>query len=161
MNHFIREIQENDNAAVAAIIRSVLEEHGINKPGTAYYDDSLQYMSGFYCTPRSTYLVGMDGDTIVGGAGVYPTAGLPDGTSELVKMYLLPEARGKGWGKALIGKCIAFAREKGYTSMYLETMPELEAAVQIYQRMGFTLLPHALGRSGHYFCTIHMIKEIG
>lgn len=161
MSDHIRVIQPEDDAAIAAVIRSVLEEHGANRPGTAYFDDSLQHMTKFYRTDTSTYFVCLVAGKIIGGAGVYPTAGLPQGTCELVKMYLLPEARGKGWGKALIGKCIELAREKGYTSMYLETMPELEAAVHIYDRMGFTRLPHALGNSGHYFCTIHMIKEIG
>lgn len=161
MSDYIRVIQQEDDAAVAAVIRSVLEEHGVNRPGTAYFDKSLECMTEFYRTGNSIYLVALVDGKIVGGAGVYPTAGLPAHTCELVKMYLLQEARGKGLGKALITECIAFAQQLGYTAMYLETMPELQAAVQIYDRLGFTKLPHALGNSGHYFCTIHMLKEIG
>ena len=39
---------------------------------------------------------------MVGGGGIYPTKGLPEKTCELVKMYLLPVARGKGVGKMII-----------------------------------------------------------
>jgi putative acetyltransferase len=161
METIIREIQKEDDPFIAAVIRSVLEEHGVNRPGTAYFDKSLQHMSDFYRVKNGTYLICLADGKIAGGAGVYPTEGLPPGTCELVKMYLLRGARGKGLGKALIKKCMDFARQKGYTGMYLETMPELQAAVRVYQQLGFTLLPHALGNTGHFACTIRMIREIG
>lgn len=160
METIIREIQPADNRLIASVIRSVLEEHGVNRPGTAYFDESLNCMSDFYRAANSTYLVALDNGKLVGGAGAYPTEGLPPGICELVKMYLLPQARGRGLGKALIEKCISFARQKVYTHMYLETMPELQAAVKVYEMLGFALLPHALGNTGHFACTIRMIRDI-
>ncbi|HSH68009.1 MAG TPA: GNAT family N-acetyltransferase, partial [Bacteroidia bacterium] len=97
---------------------------------------------------------------IIGGGGVFPTDGLPEDTCELVKMYILKEARGMGIGKQLISECITFAKEKGYTKMYLETMNELKKAVHMYEKTGFTLLSGALGNTGHYACTIRMIKSL-
>ncbi|HLP20627.1 MAG TPA: GNAT family N-acetyltransferase, partial [Chitinophagales bacterium] len=79
---------------------------------------------------------------------------------ELVKMYLLPDARGKGLGRALLEACFDFARQSGYQKVYLETMPELKAAVRIYEKLGFSLLPAALGNSGHYSCSIHMLRDL-
>lgn len=160
MEIVIREIQPADDPVIATVIRTVLEEYGVNRPGTAYFDDSLNHMSEFYRVENSTYLVCLADGKIIGGAGVYPTEGLRAGTCELVKMYLLPEARGRGWGKALIEECIDFARQKDYTCMYLETMPELKAAVRVYEKLGFTLLPHALGNTGHFACTIRMSRRI-
>lgn len=154
----IRPIKPEDNAAIEKVIKTVLEEHGVNRPGTAYYDDSLNAMYEFYTQPGSIYYVGEYGGKIIGGAGVYPTPGLPTGTCEFVKLYILPEGRGKGWGKAFMEQCTRFAVENGYTQAYLETMPELGKAVHLYQKMGFHLLDGPLGQTGHFACTIRMLK---
>jgi putative acetyltransferase len=156
----VNTIAEEDNRAICSIIKSVFEEHGINRPGTAYYDEALHSLSSAFAIPGSIYLIAKLDGVICGGAGVYPTDGLPHNTCELVKMYLLPEARGKGVGKILIERCIDFARNNGYKKMYLETMPELQKAVRIYERLGFVLLPAPMGNSGHYSCSIHMLKDI-
>lgn len=160
MEFCIRAIKKKDNAEIERIIRFVLTEHGLNKPGTAYYDDSLQYMYEFHTTAHSTYFIVENEQGMIGGGGVYPTAGLAADTCELVKMYLLPEARGYGIGKALIDQCIAFAQQKGYKKMYLETMDELKKAVQLYEQKGFHLLTCGLGNTGHYACGIKMMKEL-
>ena len=156
----IRKIDKKDDEVIREVIKSVLVEFGVNRRGTAYYDDSLNYMTEFYSKPKSIYYIGLVEEKIMGGAGVYPTEGLPADTCELVKMYLLPEARGKGLGKALIEQCIAFAKEKGYKKMYLETMPELQRAVMTYEGFGFNLLDGPIGNTGHFACTIRMIKDI-
>jgi putative acetyltransferase len=156
----IQPITAADNEAICTIIKSVFEEHGINRPGTAYFDESLHYLSDVFSIAKSRYFIARVDGQILGGAGIYPTDGLPADTCELVKMYLLPDARGKGTGKALIEQCVQFAKQAGYTKIYLETMPELKKAVRIYERLGFELLPGAIGNSGHYACSIHMIKDI-
>jgi len=74
-------------------------------------------MSRQYIGQNSIYYVSIQEDKVVGGAGIYPTEGLPFSTCELVKMYLLPQARGKGIGKALIELCLEFAFSKGYKSV--------------------------------------------
>lgn len=156
----IERIKPLDNAGIEQVIKSVLEEHGVNKPGTAYFDDSLKDMYSFYTVPNSAYFIAHVNGKLVGGAGIYPTAGLPTGICELVKMYLLPEARGKGYGKLLIDTCIDFAKGTGYQNIYLETMNELSNAIGMYQKSGFKLLTAPLGNSGHFACTIRMLKEI-
>jgi putative acetyltransferase len=156
----IRKITREDNPEIERIIKSVLTEHGVNKPGTAYFDESLRNMYEFYSGANSIYFVARYENRIVGGGGVYPTEGLPADTCELVKMYLLPEIRGKGIGKSLLTNCIEFAKREGYTKMYLETMNELKQAVSMYEKTGFVLLSGAMGNTGHFACTIRMIKEL-
>lgn len=157
----IRSIQPGDNAALATIIRSVLEEFGANKPGTVYYDRETDHLYELFShTPRSIYqVVEIEGE-IAGGAGVFPTPALPEGTCELVKMYLLPQARGKGIGKALIERAFELAKQLGYRRMYLETMPELRTAIGMYEKMGFTYLSQPMGCSGHNGCDIWMEREL-
>jgi putative acetyltransferase len=91
---------------------------------------------------------------------VYPTEGLPDGYCELVKLYLHAGARGKGIGKKLLTICFSSAQLAGYTHMYLETMPELNAAIFVYEQTGFTYLTHPLGNSGHHYCSVRMVKKL-
>ena len=45
-------------------------------------------------TKNSVYYVAQYQDLILGGGGIFPSDGLPYDTCELVKMYLVPEARG-------------------------------------------------------------------
>ena len=157
----IRPIQSEDNIALAQIIRKVLEEFGANHPGTVYFDDSTDHLFEFFkATPLSQYLVAEKDGKIMGGAGIFPTEGLPKHTCELVKMYLLPEARGNGLGKQMINLCMELAKEKGFERMYLETMPELKKAIDIYEKFGFTFLNGPMGNSGHTGCDICMLKVL-
>jgi putative acetyltransferase len=160
MTFQIRTILPQDNPALARVVRQSLKEFGADKPGTVYYDDATDELSQVFQAPGSIYYVALLEGQVIGGAGVYPTEGLPAGTAELVKMYLLPQARGKGYARILIDKCFAFAQQYGYEQLYLETMPELAHAVRIYEKLGFTSLSAPLGNSGHYYCTIWMQKAV-
>lgn len=157
----IRPILPADNAAIASIIRSSLEEFGANKLGTVYFDESTDHLFElFSSTKGSTYFIALQGNTVVGGAGIYPTEGLPSGTCELVKMYLAKQVRNIGLGKMMIDRCIEAARQLGYQKIYLETMPELRKAVSVYEKFGFGYLSSPLGNSGHNGCDIWMLKTI-
>jgi putative acetyltransferase len=156
----IRTIREADNRALAKIIRDALTEFGANKPGTVYFDETTDQLSKVFTAKGSIYFVAELDGQIVGGGGVYPTANLPDGTCELVKLYLSSKVRGRGLGKLLLEKCIAAARELGYKKIYLETMPELTIAIPMYEKLGFTYLQAAQGSSGHTGCDVWMIKNL-
>ncbi len=157
----IRPISLADNAAIANIIRRSLEEFGANHPGTVYYDDSTDHLFElFQSTPLRAYFIAEKGGAVIGGAGIFPTEGLPEGTCELVKMYLSPAARGLGLGRMMISKCMELAVEKGFTHMYLETMPELRKAVSVYEKFGFEYLKGPMGNTGHSGCDIWMIRKL-
>ncbi len=157
----IRPIQENDNTDLAIIIRNALAEFGANKPGTVFFDPTTDELYELFQTAGSFYFVAEDEDgQLLGGGGIFPTEGLPDGTCELVKMYLTKNARGKGLGKLMIEHCLAWAKENGYTQVYLETMPELKQALKVYELFGFEYLDGPLGNSGHFGCDRWMLKKM-
>ena len=79
---------------------------------------------------------------------------------ELVKYYVLAGERGLGIGKKLMELCIEKARQFGYNSLYLETVPELRDAIRIYEKAGFEHISKAMGNSGHFFCNIWMLKDL-
>lgn len=157
----IRSIRQSDNPALAKIIRATLTEFGADHPGTVYYDASTDTLFELFQKPRSVYYVAETEDgKIVGGGGIFPTEGLPENTCELVKMYLLPEERGKGLGGLIIEKCLQTAKEYGFAQVYIESMPELEQALKVYERFGFNYLSAPLGNSGHFGCELWMIRAL-
>ncbi len=160
MNISIRPIQPGDNPALAKIIRATLAEFGANHPGTVYYDPTTDTLFELFQRNGAGYFVGEIDDKIVGGAGIFPSDGLPAGVCELVKMYLLPEARGVGLGKTLIEKSLEFAKENKYDQVYLESMPELKNALKVYEKFGFTYLDGPMGNTGHFGCELWMLKKI-
>jgi putative acetyltransferase len=150
----------SDNPEIAAVIRNILTEFGANKPGTVYFDPTTDDLNQLFSTENSAYFIAESEGKIVGGAGVYPTPGLPSGCCELVKLYLVPEMRGQGLGLRLMGKCFRKAIELGFRQIYLETMPELRNAIGLYEKAGFTYLTGPMGNSGHFGCDLWMIKEL-
>ncbi len=53
------------------------------------------------------------------------------------RMYVQPEHRGRGLGRALGERLISEARDIGYTHMRLDTVPAMKAAVSLYLSLGF------------------------
>ncbi|NOU47078.1 MAG: GNAT family N-acetyltransferase [Bacteroidales bacterium] len=155
-----RLIAPNDNIPLATLIRSVFREFEIDQPGTVYTDPTTDHLFELFSIPKSIYWVAEDSGTIIGGCGIYPTDGLPEGCAELVKLYLLPEARGKGIGLTLMQKSITAAITFGFTQLYLESLPELGKAVSMYEKAGFRHIGEPLGNSGHFACNIRMIKDL-
>ena len=156
----IRTIQPSDNQALAVIIRNALAEFGANKPGTVYYDATTDALYELFQKQGSIYFVASENNQLIGGAGIYPSPGLPPDTCELVKMYLAPAARGKGIGKMLIEKVLQFASDTGYRNVYIETMTELRKAMTVYEKFGFRYLDGPMGDTGHFGCEIWMLKEL-
>ena len=156
----IRSIQPSDNPFIAKVIRDTLAEFGANHPGTVYYDETTDHLSDLFSVNGSTYFIAEEDGVILGGSGIYPTEGLPADTCELVKMYLVPSARNKGLGGLLINKSLEFAKEAGYKQVYLESMPELQKALSVYEKFGFEYLSGPMGNSGHFGCSKWMLKKL-
>lgn len=155
-----RKIEERDNKALAALIRTVFEEFNIEKVGTVYSDPTTDFLSVVFQNPQSAYWLAEEDGVLLGGCGIYPTEGLPDGCVELVKFYLSSASRGKGIGKALMQKSIESAQQLGYNEIYLESFPELSTAIGMYEKAGFKALSGPLGNSGHFACNVWMLLEL-
>jgi putative acetyltransferase len=75
-------------------------------------------------------------------------------------MYLVADARSKGVGRQLIQESLTFARQSSYHQVYIESMPELQKAMSVYEKFGFQYLQGPMGNTAHYSCTIWMLKEL-
>lgn len=156
----IREIQPEDNQDIAEVIKEVLIEMGAPKVGTAYEDKSLDELHASYTDSKSIYFVVENNKKVIGGAGIAPLEGQDGKVCELQKMYVLQEARGKGVGALLMDKCLDFARSKTFEQCYIETLPYMQNAQKLYRKSGFVNLEKPLGDTGHYSCTVWMLKDL-
>jgi putative acetyltransferase len=156
----IREIQKADNVAIAEVIRDVLIEHNVPKVGTAYADSSLDFMFENYAEEKSAYFVVESDGKIIGGAGVAPLENGPKEICELQKMYFLSAGRGLGLGAKLMEVCLEKARQFEFKKCYLETMPYMTNAQNLYKKSGFEYLDKPLGNTGHNACPVWMLKEL-
>lgn len=156
----IREIRQQDNPEIARIIRETLTEYGAPATGTAYADPELDRMFETYNVPDAVYYVIEDNQKVIGGAGVAQLKNGEQGICELQKMYFLPEARGRGLGRLMMAKCLEAAGNFGYRYCYLETLPGMEQALELYRKSGFKNLETPMGGTGHTSCSVWMAREL-
>ena len=109
---------------------------------------------------KTIYFVLENNGEIIGGAGIAPLENGAESVCELQKMYFSKIARGKGFGEQMILKCLQFAKEQGFTSCYLETLPNMFAAQKLYQKVGFVYLDAPMGCTGHGNCPVWMLKDL-
>ncbi|WP_322925019.1 GNAT family N-acetyltransferase [Paenibacillus campi] len=156
----IRPIEPRDNAAIERIIKQSLESFALNLPGTAYFDPQLSQLADYYnSSPRIAYWVAVnDEDIVVGGAGI-GTFGKETEVCELQKLYIAPEAQGKGLARLLVQQSLDFAAQH-YRYCYLETFDRLEVANALYLKFGFLQLERPLDGTEHNACDAWYIKEL-
>src|SRR3954471_20052043 len=88
--------------------------------------------------PGGTFLVICDGDTPVAGGGVKR---LSDGVGEIKRMYVVPEARSRGVGRALLVALEAACRELGYDRVRLDAGPAQQHSKSLFERTGYVQIP--------------------
>lgn len=85
------------------------------------------------------------------GEAVGTCALIPAGDSvELAKMAVSPGWQGRGIGRRLGLAAIAWARSRGFRTLFLLTNPRLESAVALYRALGFAETAQAPATHGHY-----------
>jgi putative acetyltransferase len=156
----LRPILGEDDAAMAAIIRTVMPEFGAIGCGFAIADPEVDWMSRAYAEPRHAYFVVESGGRVLGGAGMAPLIGGDADTCELRKMYFLPEARGIGAGTAMMQRCLEAARDAGFKRCYLETLGGMDAAMRLYERSGFQRIDASMGATGHGGCNAFYLLDL-
>lgn len=159
--HFtIRPVSPEDNQRLAEIIRGIFIEYSAEKKGTVYSDPTTDHLYELFQVKKSAlWLVELKGE-IMGCCGIFPTEGLNPNCVELVKYYIHSKGRGLGLGKALMEKCLASAKNLGFSEVYIESLPEFKEAVRIYQRQGFEELAQPLTDFGHPGCTLWFLKSL-
>lgn len=91
-------------------------------------------LPGDYAPPRGALLVAVAGGRHLGMIGLRPLTG-PIG--EMKRLYVRPEARGRGVARRLIVSLCEEAARLGYAELRLDTLPMMGDAQRLYEACGF------------------------
>ena len=158
MKYTFEEIKDCHNAQMASIIRKNLENAGLNIPGTAYFDKSLDNLSSYYSESNRKYFVLLKDKEVVGGVGFAPFE-LFDNCAEMQKLYLADSVKGQGLGYKMIEKVEQEMKRAGFSKAYLETHHSLEAAVHLYRKCGYMEIERPVGVV-HSTMDLFFLKEL-
>ena len=99
------------------------------------FDKELAGLPGDYAPPHGRLLLAEHEGQLAGCAALHK---LETGICEMKRLYLRPQFRGHGLGRALADRIIAEARQIGYQHMRLDTVePVMKDAVAMYRKLGF------------------------
>ena len=98
------------------------------------FEEELAGLPGKYTPPGGGLLIAVDGERTVGTVAIRR---LSPEICEMKRLYVKPEARGMGLGRALSRQIVETAKEIGYSKMRLDTLDKLTSALRLYTSMGF------------------------
>ena len=104
------------------------------------FSEELATLPGSYAAPSGRlFLAESSADTAAGCVALRALKSDPSGRScELKRLWVRPEHRGRHAGRALTEAALSAAREIGYASIKLDTVPSIMAdAVAMYRALGF------------------------
>ena len=99
------------------------------------FTEELQKLDQQYNTPTGALMIAYDANKAIAVVGVRK---FDTDKAELKRMYTLPEYRGQKIGYQLLSIAIRMATKLGYQQLLLDTLPEMQAAIKLYQEFGFT-----------------------
>lgn len=124
---------ESRVAEVRALFQEYWDSFGFT-PCFQGFGAELARLPGDYAPPGGRLALALvDGRP----AGCIALRRFDPGRCEAKRLYVRPEFRGHGLGRALLDWVIAEARAAGYREMVGDTMPVMDRALSMYDRYGF------------------------
>lgn len=106
-------------------------------------EDQLAALPGSYVEPAGSVLLAFENEIPCGCVALKPLeldhpANPNERACEMKRLWVRPTWQGTGLGRKLAEAVVEAAQQRGYTAMYLDTMPQsMQAAYRLYLRMGF------------------------
>ena len=108
------------------------------------FESELANLPGKYAHPSGTLLLAKEKYRAIGCGALRSLNGVRERSCEMKRLYVCPEGRGLGIGKKIAERLIQEGVRLGYSTMVLDTLNRLEAAIHLYQSLGFV-------RTGPYY----------
>jgi ribosomal protein S18 acetylase RimI-like enzyme len=131
--HPIRPAEAGDIPEVRVMLKEYVDWIGLDL-AFQEIDAELDGLPGDYAPPLGALLVASDGGLLVGMIGLRP---IDDRICEMKRLFVRPEARGRGLARQLIDSILAQARRLKYQEIRLDTLPMMGDAQNLYVAMGF------------------------
>jgi GNAT superfamily N-acetyltransferase len=133
-------------ASTCAVVPAVWDDPDVQRLVAAQQAE-LRARYGGGCEPGtppsaadvSVVLVARDADGTAVGCGALRA--LAPGVAEVKRMYVVPEARGRGLSRQVLAGLEAAALERGWTTVRLETGPRQPEAIALYEGAGYRPIP--------------------
>ena len=117
----------------------LFDEIFLKESRNSYFESLQGFPSATFQRPNGVYFVAYDErNNPVGAIGL---GRVDESSCEMRRFYVLPQYRGNGAGKFLAESIISEAKNMNYKRMYLETQPEMAAAIRLYNKFGFVAIP--------------------
>ncbi len=145
----IRDARSSDRGAIEAVTLAAYEQYAALMP--ALWDPYRQNIVATLAAAQpDAQIVAEEEGRLVGSVLLYPAGTViarPGGGSitlaspEVRLLAVAPAVRGQGVGVTLMHECIRRARLSGASSLTLHTTEIMEAAMRLYERLGFRRAP--------------------
>lgn len=123
--------------SIRAIFSEYAESLGIDL-GFQNFESELADLPGKFAAPRGRVLLAHHDQELIGCVAMRP---LDDTTCEMKRLYVRPSGRGLRAGRQLATRICDVARDAGYHRIRLDSLPTMQAALELYTSLGFERIP--------------------
>lgn len=146
----IRDAHDDEGAAIQVVTLAAYAEYVTIMPGPLWEGYQRQLLATLDEEGPVERIVAEYDGAIVGSVLLYPPLAnaytstrkqINTNWPEVRLLSVIPAARGRGIGAALMNECEQRARSSGATTLGLHTMDIMQAALRLYERRGFIRTP--------------------
>ena len=122
-----------DLEIIRDLFREYSEQVGVDLCFQGFASE-LAGLPGDYAAPSGSLILALEGDEP---AGCVAVRRWDASACEMKRLYVRPAHQGAGVGRYLAEQAIAWAASNGYRRVILDTLPSMQRAQRLYERLGF------------------------